>query len=343
MAEPAFFDGFGGWDDNNDYAAFGWDNDANGRVRLLKQDGVYGAGLNVSYSTAGIDSGSYWSDLSEFYIGFWMNNRDPNGTGFLFSLKDSGSGGSVHCNAHVASTDGTLKVGRGGYPGTIIATSTTKINQADNAWNHIKIRFKLSNTAGEVQFIINGTEDTAATGLDNCVNANEYMNYVFFSNFGFNHNMTDVWVDANDFGQLRSRLFVPTADGTTTDFTPSTGTDHYAMLDEFGGVTPNSDGDTTYNESTTLTDIDLTTPTVSLPAGAVIKTIRASHCTRGTSGGEDIRLVCRSGGTNYYSAAKTLTTAYVGNNVSYENDPDTSSAWTTSGATNAEWGIENNA
>lgn len=124
-------------------------------------------------------------------------------------------------------------------------------------WVYIEIRMVMHNTAGEVEIHINGVQVLNASGLDTSGNSGVYFDAIRWRGIDGTDN-TDVsqqWMidhiyvldtngsENNDFlGPRMVETLFPNAEGATIDFTPSTGTDNSANVDD----NP-QDGDTTYN------------------------------------------------------------------------------------------------
>lgn len=342
MAAPAFWDGLQCWADNNDYAAFGWDGNFNGLTNLTLPNGSTGRVSQVTYSEAGItDPAIDGQDYSTLYVGFWMRPAGTAAEGNLLYFHDTDAPGSLHLAIKFLA-DGTLEARRGGYTGTLVASSSQKINNTLGVWNHIQIKVVFSNTVGSVEFRINGVTESATTSIDTCNNANEYCNYVRIYRAGGTWYGYCFWVDNTQFwGELQALGVDPDADGNQTDFSPSSGIDNYAMVDE--GYNP--DDDSTYNESSTVSDLDLYQFDVAgvLPASLDIYSARhAAYLKKTDVGAKQIRMACRSGGTNYYKAAEAALASYASHLERRDVDPNTSAAWTRANLDSAEWGIEHN-
>ena len=89
-------------------------------------------------------------------------------------------------------------------------------------------------SAGSVEVKVNGTTVLNLTGIDTCYSANAYANAVRIGGVysGMRGYWDDLWIDDSDFlGELRVKTYWPDSDETHTDFTPNTGTDHYAVVD----------------------------------------------------------------------------------------------------------------
>jgi len=140
-------------------------------------------------------------------------------------------------------------------------------------------------------------------------------------------------------GNLYVEAITPTGAGTTTDFTPSAGS-NYQNVDETGL----SDDDTTYNEATANGDIDLYSMS-NLPGGGDIFGVQVQAEVRVTEGDmRKVKLLAREGTTTGASGQfSTLNDTYGGRAYVFETNPDTSLAWTSTEVDAIECGIEQDA
>ena len=137
-------------------------------------------------------------------------------------------------------------------------------------------------------------------------------------------------------GQLEMITLVPTSDGTHTDFSPSTGSDHYAVVDEETAL------DTDYNEATALGDKDtyqITPSGIATPIKAVSVFNRVFKEGSSTAG---VKNILRAGSTDYQGSSdeRILTSDAEMITDIWEVNPNTSSAWTTSDLSSMEFGVE---
>lgn len=126
-------------------------------------------------------------------------------------------------------------------------------------------------------------------------------------------------------GDVRIYTLFPNADAGTPDWTPSTGTDLYAMVDEVS-----QDGDTTYNENDGTVGNQYEVNFDDLPADIVnIYGVQAIMLARKTDAGSaGVTQSMDSSGTIGDGTEKTLTTTYAPYSDIFELDPNTTSAWT---------------
>ncbi len=133
----------------------------------------------------------------------------------------------------------TLSLKRGS---TIIATSAKAIPL--NQYSYIELKATIADAGGYAEVRVNGetwitfngdTQQTGNATADNlnCPCANGFYDDLYICN--------SAGARANDFlGDVQVRAFVPNADGTYQEWTPSAGVDHYALVDE---IPPSGDTD----------------------------------------------------------------------------------------------------
>lgn len=100
-----------------------------------------------------------------------------------------------------------------------------------------------------------------------------------------------------------------------------------------GAVT--NDGSFVYSPTNGLITTYVHTATVPANVRAIVVSARA-NC--GTAGPQNLNLAIRSGGANFFSPNRLLGPGFTGNLGIWGTDPNTSLAWTSSGAQNMEYG-----
>jgi hypothetical protein len=255
---------------------------------------------------------------------------------FPFSIKAADTQVSL-----VMQSDGKLDLFRGGYGGTLLAAGTTTITVG--SWFYIELRVYIDDSSGEYELRIDGNTEYSATTVDtrNDATYNFGSRILFYNPYnGDDCFIDDVYVlgdtanTAGGFlGDCAIETYMPNADGTQTDFTRSTGSTDWELVDEV----PASETDYLY--SSTAAD-QVTVNFANAGAGADIVAAAAwAHCSMGSGGGRDIKLLCDSGATLDASTSKRLR-----NDAAvmegYLVDPNTAAAWTLTNLNLAEFGIE---
>jgi hypothetical protein len=239
-------------------------------------------------------------------------------------------------------TDGACTIRRGTSSGTILG-QTSPAAFRFNMWNFVEVKTVLNDSTGAVTLKVNGATLLTLTSQDTIgTPASATWGTVEWSN-GSTAWIDDVYVcDGsgsvnNDFlGECRVVTLLPsTGNGSNTDFTCSTGTDHGTLVDE---AAPNDDTD--YVSSSTVNHVD----TWNYPAlgyTGTIKGVQMSLSAKKTdSGTRAIAAVTRPASTNRVHG----TNHYLGTSYAYwmsiwELNPEDSAAWEVSDVDGAEFGV----
>ena len=141
-------------------------------------------------------------------------------------------------------------------------------------------------------------------------------------------------VNTDFLGDMKSRVYLPNAD-QATGWTPSTGTDHFAVVDE---NPPNDDTDYISAASGSLIDRFLHED---VAADQSIKCVTHVMKRRKTDAGvTQMRSNCRSNSVNYTGDTKTVPDSYAYHTQLWENDPNTTDPWTVANLNAASFGPE---
>lgn len=253
-------------------------------------------------------------------------------------------------NTHVLftiETDGSLKAwlgsgagdycGSGSAPsGALGASAAGLINTG--SYYHLELKVTVNNTTGVVEARVNGT---AVIDLSNQDTQNAGTTAITQIGLGgatlANTDIDDVmitWNSSTFLGDVRVDVLYPTAEGNSSAWTPSTGTDNSANIDE---TAPNSDTD--YNSSAG-TDTD-THVTQNVPSGASVKGVQVCQYSKKTDAAAcSVAPVIRHSGTDYAGDAVALSTTYGFQTQGYLTNPGTAIAWTETEVNNAEFGYK---
>lgn len=200
-----------------------------------------------------------------------------------------------------------------------------------NCWYYIELKIKCHDTLGSAEIRVNGVTVASGTNLDTNVAATAGITGVALVNVGGVSRWNDLYIcDTmgsvnNDFlGDVRVDAHYPTSDGATHIWTPSTGTDHYALVDE---IAPNT---TDYNSTNTLNAVDTLGVETFKNAGGVVKGVQTVVCHTKEDAGEcRIAPVVRSGGVDYVGADVAPSNgSYMYMTTPYDVNPNTGGAWT---------------
>lgn len=242
-------------------------------------------------------------------------------------------------------TSGYLKVRRGDYSGTVLGTASTPISHSVFYFLELKVVFH--DTTGTWELRVDSVNKTSGTGADTIASGTAGFNRL---QIGLRHasgenrsaDFDDVYVcdgsggSENDFlGDHRTFMQLPsTGNGTHTDFTPSTGSDHGALVDE---VSPGSD----YVESGTVGHQD-SFNYAALGITGTVKCVTQPIYARAAVGGvRNLAAIVRIGGTTYVHATpQVLGGDYAFYRFTWLLNPATAAAWTVSDIDGAEFGAK---
>jgi hypothetical protein len=229
--------------------------------------------------------------------------------------------------------------------GTLLGESAAGVFRS-GSWNYIEWKTKLDNSVGTVTVKCNGATVLTLTGKDTLARAETTAPWVRFNFPG--GSLDDVYIcdgsgaQNNDFlGECRVICLLPQTDavdaGSNADFTPSTGTDHGALVDE-----AQVNDDTDYVYSSTVGHID----TWAYPALGYTGTIKGVQLNlaamKTDSGTRAIASVTRPASTNRVTAVDHYLTqvAYPYWLTLWELNPEDSAAWEVADVDGAEFGVK---
>lgn len=233
---------------------------------------------------------------------FWRTASTTSQLG----VRDSGT---VQVEVGRNSTSGLLEIRRNG---TVIATGTTPILL--NQWYYVELKVTIANAGGSAVLHLNGVEEATFSG-DTQATANATANEIFLNQAG---NVSATWTDDwyacdgtggshDDFlGDSKVELLVPTAEGNSSDWTPSAGSDNALMVDETA-----PDDDATYVSSSTAGHKDThALSNLSVASGTVHGIQQTLIHRKDDAGSRSIRTVLRAGGTDYTGATVSALDTY---------------------------------
>jgi hypothetical protein len=231
--------------------------------------------------------------------------------------------GTVMCILWIRGSDKNLVLCRGqfGVSSNVLAETTTGLS--DGVWHYIGVEFVRDGSAGEVRLYLDGVLEDSVTGVNTGSNDIELMQLEAFStNAVF---MDDYYVvsGATWLGEQRVEYLPDSADTAQKDWTPDTGSDNYARVNDVP-----MDGDGSYVSASTIGDRDLyeidplsSTPD-SIAAVQVVVAGRKDDVTTRT-----IAPVLVSGATTDVGDDIGMASGYKVGVQLYDLDPDGSVAW----------------
>jgi hypothetical protein len=269
---------------------------------------------------------NFGSTSANVSIGMGVMLNGFGNAGIMFEFR---SGGSQIAQLEVGTT-GTLIAKRNG---TTLGTTAAPVLTV-STWAYVEAEFTRHASAGVFKAYVNGVQvlnltaqNTGASDIDSV-------------RFGANNtslSMDDLYCTntATKLGECRIDVLRPTADTGTKDFTASTGTSNFAMVD-----------DTTFDTSDyvqaaaagnkDLYDVaDLSFNPASIYAVNLLSFVKKDDATTRT-----FRSNLKSSSTTHNGATIGLSTSYVIYSDIIETDPATSTAWTQSGVNAVQIGPE---
>lgn len=295
--------------------------------KALSFSGSARAGLTYNLPTAknGVAVGA------SMQIGTLANPATSSNTsGFMF-LDDSGND---VVNVGVQA-NGSVIAWRGTTPGTnVIATSVAGL-VSSGAWFHLGVEITRNGSTGTLNVYVDGVQVIAATGVNTY--ASDISSVVLSKQVSTTGLFDDFYVcdTAAWLGECRSSPLVLTGDTAQKDFTPSTGSDNYACVDE---LPLNS---TDYVSSATVGDKDRYTVTdLGYTPTAIVGVKVSTVANKDDITTRTLRNNLKSGGTNVNGTTRALSSSYRFIEDVFPNDPNTSTNWTKSGVDAIEVGME---
>ena len=287
------------------------------------------------------------SGVSTIYAGFAFyvassTSVSMGGTGCgIFSLVE---GTTQHLTIGV---DSSQRVGvmRGGSTGTVLGSSAIGVVPVAVS-SYIEIGATIHDTTGTVTIKVNGTSVLTLTGQDTRNGLTGVIQSVQFGSNNVACYFDDLYVcdssgsaPNNTFlGDVRVDAVFPDGDGNYTEWTPSTGTTHYTLVDE---TTPNTSD---YNSSGTSGQRD-TYAFAALPSVVGTPTVYGvavnAACLKDDAGAvNNWRAMVRSSSTDANGATSFApSTSQEIQQTIFETDPNGSIAWTQTSVNAAEFGV----
>jgi hypothetical protein len=290
------------------------------------------AGRFSGYSMVRADSTTTYVDQSialatDFVVGFAIKHISGIATHNIFIF--TGTGGNTLAISHASA--GTLTL----YRNSTSLCVTSGVTWTAGQWYYIEFQFHQNATTGTCEIRVDGVTRASASSVNTDVGTISTLRLtlaattlclddIYILDSSGTHNTTFL-------GPMRVVALYPTGD-VQTDWTPSTGADHYALVDE------NPASTTDYVSSGYVNDKDL----FSYQALADARSIA----------GIQINTQCHSAGNVYVATPiKSGSTTDAGTGTAVggtemtvtrvsETDPATSAPWELTGINAANFGVE---
>ena len=337
------------------FSVYVGDNNDDARPYLRPGEDSVGKSLAFQNIATTAQTNISWALPSDYVsetlvVGFRIKTPDHITTGSLnlFSVYADNTGNSDRqLELYIDFSDSNkLKLRR---QATFLAESSANAIVNDT-WQYIEFKFNVDDTTGLYEVRIDDTSEMSASGTDTrALSGIRGVNVLRWWGMDGQNNdqqsdemlIDDIYVldttgtvNTSFLGSSTGvKALYPDAEGTTIDFTPSTGTDNSANVDD------NPPGDTDYNDGGTNGDIDeysVDSLTETVVYGVSVQT----HVKPDVLGRQrTFRHRVRSGVTVGNGSDIPITDDSVRETI-FETDPNTSAQWTNTNLNNAEFGVE---
>jgi hypothetical protein len=255
------------------------------------------------------------------------------------------AGATIHLHLGVSGSTSKLDMRLGAFNGTVLGTATNALSTG--TWYYIETMTTIADSGGRAVVKVNGvteidfTGDTKNGGTATSFDTIKMGNH--FGDFGAigTARLDDLYVldssgSVNNtyLGEQRVNALLPSAAGASTQFTPSTGSNNWDLVND---VPPS---DSTYNSSSTSGHRDTYTLANPVVVGTIHGVQVVTRMVKSDAGAASAKAAIKSSSTVAYGTTRTLSASATTYRDIWETDPDTSSAWTGSGANALEAGAE---
>lgn len=225
--------------------------------------------------------------------------------------------------------------------GTLLGTSANNVVIL-NTWHYMEVETTISDTVGVVNVYIDGVSVLALTGQDTrngsptTVDTLSYGQHVGNTGAGVTV-MDDLYVtdSATKLGERRVETLVPTADTATAAWTPSTGTSHFAMVDELPANTTDYNSASVVGNTDRYTSAGLSSTPTTIDAVDVV-----AYALKTDATARSIALQVKSGATTSDGSNYALATSVTQNRRLLTTDPNTAAAWAAAAVNALEFGAK---
>ncbi len=207
-------------------------------------DGRHGGRAWISAASSGGTVLRVVPTNDEYTVGFDIRMTsfvEPSSGNAGIVFENSGDQFTLRLREVSANSDEwRLELRRGGMAGTIVATQTGA--QHLGAWHYIEVKVLTHTSAGTYEVHLDGVQlaELTATGQDTAnTGGNDTARFTIHvhpdSEIDNLYILNDLTATNNDFlGPIHIDSILPNADGDRTEWTPSSGSDHFALVDEPG-------------------------------------------------------------------------------------------------------------
>lgn len=252
---------------------FSFDNVTSAAQLDLKMQALFPTGYTRSGTHSIVASTGRWTDSAwrvttnsspitltvsahaTYIVGHWIRVNTFSGSDAIIRFRD---GSTTQVDVAIL-TDGQIRFRLGSTFATIATSSVGTI--IEDTWHYVEAKVLVHASAGTVEIKVDGVTVASATGVDTQQSGTAQVTNIQLEALGGSPSLDRQHIYICDgsgsapyntfLGFIRIVTDLPDTDGTATLWTPSTGSDNYAMIDE---ATP--DDDTTYNLGAIVDDDD---------------------------------------------------------------------------------------
>lgn len=300
---------------------------------------LFGNGITFNGASSHLTTPSFGVQ-NTWIIGFGFKISSVSGTPTVTVM----SGSSQQCSLTIASLGSgycwVLKRGS-----TTIATSV--IERTFNTWYYVELKVTVrTGTNGVYELRVDETADLSGSSVNLANTGSDGADVFQISTTTNASTWDDLYISDdqgsvnNDFqGDSAVRGILPNGDGASTGWTPSTGSSHFALVDD-SATSPN---DNDYNRGVNVGDRDLYDyeNLTGLLNGPIAGVMVSSGMRMEATGTAQVKVVVRQGGVNFDQATHTVNGTPVRSYTQViENSPDDSAPWEVADLDNAQIGVE---
>ena len=330
-----------GFDDSNDPIDKGWIGFGEANQAGEGRFGTYGSGDMGNGQALGSPILDHTDPTIIVGASVRFETEVPDTTDNFITLY--GDSGTVdHIQVYVVANTGALQVRRG--TATTLGTTAAGLISANTA-HYIELKVLIHDSTGTVDLYVDGVSRLSLTSQDTKDGGtNSYVDRVTFTGVSGNQMILDDIYIANGAGSLNNDVLgdvhvetlYPNAEGATIQWTPSTGTDNAALIDE-----PNTPNTTDYNSDSTPGNIDMFDMDALSDASLEVFGVQMnSYAAKDTTDTIQFRHRINSDSNIANGADNALNTAWLHFVEMFETDPDGGGQWTGAQLNAAEFGYE---
>jgi len=300
----------------------------------------------IAAGRGGIGQSIYWGAGRDHYMKKFLPNSATWFVGFNYYVPGYISHGDYILDFYRWSdlqfrlatwNDGSIHV----YRNSVLVGNSAVNVLRGNSWNHIELKLVCDNSAGSIEVRVNENVVINQSGIDTAAESDGIINQIILRAGYGGSKVADFYIadgaGGQDFmGEHIVETIRPSADTAQADWTPSTGIDNYALVDD------DYPDDTDYVSSVTPGDKDLYDFGSLSDIQSGIKAVQVSTLAMVSAAtSQDLIPVVKSGTTEQDGATHRVSgvDALAYHDI-YEQDPDTAVDWTTGGINAIQAGVK---